>query len=97
MPFCPICHYEYRQGFTRCTDCDVELVETLFTETGPEPEKAALELVELGSFPDPMIAEMIRYRLRNRALHATQIDGDCDTDTDPDILSSQMESSKQMS
>jgi hypothetical protein len=25
--FCPQCKAEYRQGFTRCTDCDVELVE----------------------------------------------------------------------
>jgi hypothetical protein len=24
--FCPICKAEYRQGFTRCADCDVELV-----------------------------------------------------------------------
>jgi hypothetical protein len=25
--FCPQCKAEYRQGFTRCADCDVELVE----------------------------------------------------------------------
>src|SRR5437016_1766626 len=25
--FCPQCGAEYRQGFTRCADCDVELVE----------------------------------------------------------------------
>ena len=24
--FCPVCKAEYRQGFTRCADCDVELV-----------------------------------------------------------------------
>lgn len=24
--FCPVCRAEYRQGFTRCADCDVELV-----------------------------------------------------------------------
>ncbi len=27
--FCPICKAEYRQGFTRCADCDVELVHEL--------------------------------------------------------------------
>jgi hypothetical protein len=26
--FCPQCKAEYRQGFTRCADCDVELVES---------------------------------------------------------------------
>src|SRR5882762_3812390 len=25
--YCPQCKGEYRQGFTRCSDCDVELVE----------------------------------------------------------------------
>ncbi len=27
--FCPKCKAEYRQGFTRCADCDVDLVEVL--------------------------------------------------------------------
>ncbi len=27
--FCPACGGEYREGFTRCDDCDVDLVETL--------------------------------------------------------------------
>lgn len=27
--FCPRCQAEYRQGFTRCADCDVELVDEL--------------------------------------------------------------------
>lgn len=25
--FCPLCNVEYRPGFTRCSDCDVDLVE----------------------------------------------------------------------
>src|SRR5271157_4509346 len=33
--FCPICKAEYRFGFTRCSDCDVDLVETLPEEPGP--------------------------------------------------------------
>jgi len=33
--FCPICKAEYREGFTRCADCDVELVPAL-------PEEAEL-------------------------------------------------------
>ncbi len=27
--FCPECKAEYRRGFTRCSDCDVDLVEEL--------------------------------------------------------------------
>jgi hypothetical protein len=27
--YCPKCHVEYVPGFTRCADCDVELVEVL--------------------------------------------------------------------
>ena len=27
--FCPNCGAEYREGFTHCSDCDVELVEKL--------------------------------------------------------------------
>src|SRR5579862_2357131 len=27
--FCPTCGGEYREGFTHCDDCDVDLVETL--------------------------------------------------------------------
>jgi hypothetical protein len=30
--FCPRCESEYREGFTRCSDCDVELVAALPSE-----------------------------------------------------------------
>lgn len=29
MPFCPSCHAEYRDGFTACSDCNLELVDKL--------------------------------------------------------------------
>jgi uncharacterized protein YbaR (Trm112 family) len=32
MPFCPECLAEYREGFTRCSTCEVDLVDQL-----PEP------------------------------------------------------------
>src|SRR6266568_4505645 len=34
--FCPQCRVEYRPGFTRCSDCDVDLVERL-----PEPGRGS--------------------------------------------------------
>jgi hypothetical protein len=36
---CPQCHAEYRAGFTRCSDCDIALVDHLPpVESGVEPE-----------------------------------------------------------
>lgn len=29
MPFCPKCHFEYREGITICPDCDENLVASL--------------------------------------------------------------------
>jgi len=29
MPWCPKCKKEFREGFTRCSDCDTELVNQL--------------------------------------------------------------------
>jgi hypothetical protein len=36
--FCPECKAEYRDGFTRCADCDIDLVEQL-----PEPAATVSE------------------------------------------------------
>ena len=41
--FCPKCKAEYRDGFSRCADCDIDLV----TELTPEPEKVPIEWVEV--------------------------------------------------
>ncbi len=35
MPWCPVCKNEYVKGYTRCADCDVDLVESL--EEAPKP------------------------------------------------------------
>lgn len=34
--YCPKCRYEYRNGFTVCPDCEVDLVETLEKERSNE-------------------------------------------------------------
>lgn len=33
--YCPVCRSEYRQGFTTCSDCHVDLVEELPPESEP--------------------------------------------------------------
>jgi len=68
MPYCPNCRTEYRLGFTRCSDCDAALVESL---PDAEPEagtNTAIELVELATFPDEPEAEMIRELLEDNGI-----------------------------
>jgi hypothetical protein len=43
--FCPICKSEYREGFYRCVDCDVDLVSELPQE--PKEEADYIDLVEV--------------------------------------------------
>ena len=35
MPWCPLCKQEYRDGFTKCSDCEIELVAELEPEAIP--------------------------------------------------------------
>jgi hypothetical protein len=37
--FCPLCQAEYREGFTRCADCDVDLVPSLPSSPAETPEE----------------------------------------------------------
>ncbi len=42
--FCPVCTAEYRPGFMRCSDCDVDLVEALPADSDAEAELPAADL-----------------------------------------------------
>jgi hypothetical protein len=68
MPICPNCRTEYRPGFTRCSDCQADLVETLAEETGEQPFDGDLELVELALAPTPMHAQMIQEMLEENGI-----------------------------
>lgn len=46
--FCPVCHAEYRQGFTQCNDCGVNLVPSLAAN-------ANLSLVEANPNDDSVL------------------------------------------
>ena len=45
---CPVCNSEYRDVFTRCNDCDVDLVERAPTSEG-EPDVALVKVYEAGN------------------------------------------------
>ena len=44
---CPECKAEYREGYTKCADCEVELVDTitLENEESSKPEEIIFETV----------------------------------------------------
>lgn len=47
---CPECKAEYRQGYTKCADCNIELVEAGSIQEEPsEPEEIALNTVMISS------------------------------------------------
>ncbi len=77
MPFCPNCQIEYRDGFTRCTDCDIDLVPALPRESPPEGDTEPLELAELATFPNASEAEMIQELLEDNGI-STVLRGDVD-------------------
>jgi hypothetical protein len=45
--FCPQCDSEYKPGFTRCSDCDIPLVDRL-----PRQRDNSAPLVRLRSYPN---------------------------------------------
>jgi hypothetical protein len=57
--FCPQCRSEYRQGFTRCKDCDVDLVWEL------PPEDHDVNLVKVFESGDPALIPIAESLLRN--------------------------------
>jgi hypothetical protein len=52
MPWCPSCRSEYREGFTQCTECQVDLVDARPAEASAE------ELVEVAAFDSLEQAEL---------------------------------------
>ena len=69
MPFCPKCSSEFRLEFTRCEECDVDLVDAL-----PDPPKhqrvpnPAFHIVH--STTDLVEAETVRILLEGRGIEA---------------------------
>lgn len=60
--FCPQCKAEYRAGFTRCADCDVDLVHEL--PAAEEPAHAPQEIVWSGDSQQDCVAMCEWFRER---------------------------------
>jgi len=61
--FCPQCKAEYRAGFTKCSDCDVELVKELPTDPPPISETEHPQLVVVRTYPSHVEADLARTAL----------------------------------
>ena len=66
--FCPRCRAEYRAGFYRCSDCDIELVEQLPADPLPRVHRRSsesdhAELVILRTYPTVIDAELAKTAL----------------------------------
>lgn len=62
--FCPECRAEYREGFTRCSDCDVPLVE----ELPPEIEPKDVELEKVFESSNPALLAMVKSVLEGAGI-----------------------------
>ena len=66
--FCPECKAEYREGFTKCSGCDVDLVDALVK---PELEQRDVESEEFLGIADPV--EIERFLDVRRAEFAVSV------------------------
>jgi hypothetical protein len=58
--YCPECGGEYREGFTHCADCEVDLVEDLpRAQTASYPEGALVTVLETGDPSELIFAESV--------------------------------------
>lgn len=67
MPYCPFCRAEYREGFTRCTDCQVTLVDELPPLERNSPPVSVKE-VAIATFNSQLEAEMWAELLRGEGI-----------------------------
>lgn len=73
MPWCPECGVEYREGFSRCSECDRKLQPG----SPPEPEgtvEPGPEWVVIGVYSTSEEAELIQGFLVEGGIRATIVD-----------------------
>jgi hypothetical protein len=69
MAFCPNCEAEYREGITRCQDCDMDLVAELTPENKVHDTSEG-EPVPFQTFKTGAEAEMVRDLLEKNGVRA---------------------------
>lgn len=73
--FCPKCKAEYREGFSRCADCDIDLVPELLPEAEQYTECEYINLVNIKTYPSRYEAELVQGLLSTNGIDAVVKDG----------------------
>src|SRR5262245_61204072 len=72
--FCPKCRTEYREGFLKCSDCDIPLVDQLPTHHPVKHRRRSKpdhsELVVLRTFPTVIAADLAKSALESVGLES---------------------------
>ena len=63
---CPNCNTEYREGFTHCVDCDVDLVESV--ETPAEEGQENIQLVKVYEGGNAAVLPLIESLFRESGI-----------------------------
>ena len=71
--YCPQCKTEYRNGFSKCADCDVDLIPELSPE--PEPSEEYVVLIDIKTFSSRQDAELAKGFLASNGIDAV-VSGD---------------------
>jgi hypothetical protein len=72
--FCPKCKTEYRDGFSRCADCDVPLIPALPPEP-EEPSEEYVDLIDIITYSSRHDAELAKSFLASNGVNAV-VSGD---------------------
>jgi hypothetical protein len=67
---CPTCGSEYREGFVRCADCDVDLVAALPSAPSGD-ERSQIQLVEVFETGDPTEMSVLESLLQDAGIDFT--------------------------
>ncbi len=73
MPWCPECGAEYREGFTRCSECDAALTDTPPRAEG-EPVRPGPEWTEVASYATVEEARLAAGLLEENGIPAAVVD-----------------------
>jgi hypothetical protein len=74
VPWCPSCRDEFREGFTACADCGVDLLPALPADGEAAPEDPGEGWVAVAAASQAMAAELLALRLREEGIDARLLD-----------------------